>query len=295
VIAPHQPSLVASPASEEILAKGIARLDLRTPTLPPATSTNALVVGEQSFVVIEPATPHADQQARLCAAIESRIGDGARFIGVLITHHHLDHVGAVEILRRRYSVPVFAHPLTAERVDFYVDEQIEDGWSLTLGEQRIAAIFTPGHAPGHIVYAEERERLAYAGDMVAGEGTVVVDPDDAGDMAAYLRSLEKLAQACRSETGPTRLVPAHGQVIADPLALIAEYQAHRLMREERILRAMAEGPMDLERILARSYADKPKSIFPVARKALRAHLGKLIVERRVEQLGLYYRLRPVNA
>ena len=44
------------------LAPGVELIALRTPTLPPATSTNTLVVGEERLVVIEPACPYPEDR-----------------------------------------------------------------------------------------------------------------------------------------------------------------------------------------------------------------------------------------
>src|SRR5690606_40022032 len=54
-------------ADIEVLEPGVWRASLRTPTLPPATATNTLIVGTRRLAVIEPATPHADERAALDA------------------------------------------------------------------------------------------------------------------------------------------------------------------------------------------------------------------------------------
>src|SRR4051812_425032 len=72
-------------------APWIRVLPLRTPTLPPATRTNCYIIGDAAdAVVIDPATPYADEQARLDAYLdELRI----RITEIVLTHHHVDHVG----------------------------------------------------------------------------------------------------------------------------------------------------------------------------------------------------------
>lgn len=262
----------------ERIVPGVSRIALRTPTLPPATTTNALIVGHRRLAVIEPATPHADEQRRLDAELDARVAAGARVDAILITHHHADHTGYVRGLRKRLGVPVCAHPATAERVDFAVDALFEDGDVLELDEgHALEGVHTPGHAPGHLVYVDRRTRIAHAGDMVAGEGWIMIDPDDDGDMAAYLRSLERM----RGLAG--KLVPAHGPVIADPEALLDAYVAHRLAREQKVLEAVVAGNAGEDDILAVAYEDTPPALWPLARRSLQAHLRKLADEGRIDR------------
>ena len=263
------------------IAAGVRLLALRTPTLPPAFATNTLVVGRRRVAVIEPATPFADEQAALEALLRDLQRSGAEVAAILLTHHHMDHTGHAAALRERTGAPIHAHPATAARLDFAVDVEMEDGAQVELGEGfALTAMHTPGHAPGHLVFFERSSGLAYAGDMVAGVGTILIDPEDDGDMTAYLASLEKIAAA-----RPTALVPAHGPVLADPQATLARYRAHRLMREDRILAAIHASPRDLSAVLAEAYADTPPVFWPLAARSLEAHLCKLATEGRVRRSG----------
>lgn len=266
----------------EEIAGGVRLIALRTPTLPPATATNTLVVGRRRLAVIEPATPHADEQAALEHLLAGLLGAGAEVAAILLTHHHGDHTGFAAALRERTGAPIHAHPATAERVDFTVDVPLADGAELDLGDGFvISAMHTPGHAPGHLVYSERRTGLMYAGDMVAGVGTILIDPEDGGDMIAYLASLERMAAA-----RPGALIPAHGPVQDDPEGVLRRYRAHRMMREDRVLAAIQDAPRDLSVILADAYADTPEALWPLAARSLEAHLRKLVAEGRVRRLGL---------
>jgi endoribonuclease LACTB2 len=140
-------------------------LALRTPTLPPATSTNTVAFVGESMVVVEPATPFAEQQRSLDAFIEARRVEGHPVQGLLITHHHADHTGYVRDLRQRLGVPLLAHGETAVRVPFEVDAWIEDGEVIDLGAGvSLEAVLTPGHAPGHLVFVERSTAVAHVGE-----------------------------------------------------------------------------------------------------------------------------------
>lgn len=265
----------------EEIADGVRMIALTTPTLLPATATNTLVVGRRRLAVIEPATPYADEQAALEQLLAGLTGAGAEVSAIFVTHHHRDHTGFAAALRERTGAPIHAHAATAERVDFAVDVALGDGAEVELGDGFvISAMHTPGHAPGHLVYRELQTGLAYAGDMVAGIGTILIDPEDDGDMIAYLASLERMAAA-----GPRALVPAHGPVLTDPQEVLRRYRAHRLMREDRVLAAIQEVPRDLSAVLADAYADTPEALWPLAARSLEAHLRKLVVEGRVRRQG----------
>ena len=256
------------------LPQGALRLHLRTPTLPPATATNTLILGGSRLVVIEPATPHAGDRARLDDALAALAAEGRSVEAILLTHHHADHIGYAEPLAQRLGVPIIAHADTMDRVAFAVDETWEDGQRLDLGEGFVVeAVHTPGHAPGHLVYYEHKTRLAYAGDMVAGQGTILIDPEDGGDMSQYLDSLRRLGAL-----GAHALVPSHGDVLDDPLGVTEHYIAHRLAREAKVVDALADGPLPMDDLLARVYADTPTMLWPLARRVLRAHLNKLEAE-----------------
>jgi ribonuclease/clavin/mitogillin len=266
-------------AEVQVLEPGVWRVPLRTPTLPPATATNTLIVGTRRLAVVEPATPHGDEQAALDEFLNGRAAAGAEVAAVLVTHHHGDHVGYAFALARRLGAPIYAHAQTAARLDFPVDIALADGDRVELGDgYALRALFTPGHAPGHLVFCEERTGIAYAGDLVAGQGTILIDPSDGGDMAAYLHSLERVAAA-----HPAALVPAHGPVIDDPQACVARYLTHRRQREDRVLAALHAGASHISDILAFAYADTPREIWWLAERSLEAHLRKLEAEGRVRR------------
>lgn len=262
-----------------LLDPGYWVVPLRTPTLPPASATNTAVVGRRKLAVIEPATPHADEQSRLVGMLDERMADGAQVEAIVVTHHHSDHIGFAQALAERTGAPILAHPETAARVSLTVDRHITGDTVIALDEgHALRPVFTPGHAPGHLVYLDTATGIAHAGDMVAGVGSILIDPDDGGDMSAYLESLEVLARL-----GANRLVPAHGHVFDEPEAVCRHFIEHRLGREAKVLAAIGTESKTLPEILASAYADTPKMLWPLAEKSLRAHITKLVSDGRVLQ------------
>lgn len=263
-----------APLTERV-GRGVRRLALRTPTLPPATHTNCYLVGEADFVVVEPASPWGPEQALLDAAVEARVALGHRLVAAVVTHHHRDHVGGAAALRARRRVPVLAHGYTRDRVahdGLSIDGVIEQGSVLPapLAALGVEALHTPGHAAGHLCLWSRDGGWMIAGDMVASVGTIVIDPDDGGDMTAYLDSLA----AMRAVT-PRSLLPAHGDPIDDALGKIDEYVRHREGREAKVLSALGDGWSELDTVVAGAYRDAPKALWPLAARSARAHLARL--------------------
>jgi len=271
-----------SPAAK---TPGIAVSPLRTPTLPPATHTNCYVVGDREVIVIDPASPYGDEQAALDRALDHWQQRGRRIVAIWLTHHHPDHVGGARHLAARLKVPIAAHPATARLLDraLPVHQQLEDGDVVELDgdpPRRLRALFTPGHAPGHLCFYEGNTGMLIAGDMVASVGTIVVDPDE-GDMAAYLSSLGRM-----KALGSRALLPAHGNAIADPAAKLDEYVRHRLWREARVLDALtARGSATARELTPHAYADVPAALHRLAERSLLAHLHKLVADGRVRRDG----------
>ena len=274
---------------------GIVMMPLPTPTLPPATHTNAYLVGPPEggeAVLVDPGTPFPKEIERLVAAVEAAASasEGAlRLTAIVLTHHHGDHVGAVRRLAERFGVPVAAHAETADRLARHpsgpirVDRTIEDGERIELagpGEPLVlTAIHTPGHAPGHLCFYEERLGSLLAGDMLSAVSTIVIDPPD-GDMDRYLASLDRLAAL-----DPRTIFPGHGPAILGGAAKLRELIEHRLWREGKVLAAWNAGARKPADMLPTVYDDAPRQVWPLAERQIEAHLQRLARAGKIDRRG----------
>ena len=257
---------------------------VRTPTRPPATHTNCYLIStSEEFLIIDPGSPYEDEQQALAECVDAFVRkDRLTPREIILTHVHPDHIAGVNALREFLEkahgrrIPVAAHRLTAEssRGQFSVDRFVEDNEVIALaGEPAITlrALFTPGHARGHLCLYDERTGALISGDNVVGFGSVLIDPVD-GNMRDYLASLERM----RSLPNLSVLFGGHGPPVANGREKINEYIEHRLDREQKILTAVRNGAATPAEIVARVYTDVSPTAHALAERAVQAHLEKLI-------------------
>lgn len=266
---------------------GVLVAPLATPTLPPATTTNCYLVGREHTYVVDPGTWDEAERERLFHFLDVVQRLDLSLAGVLVTHHHRDHVGSVAHVADRYGLPVYGHPATLRRLPVWPPRSVplEDGAVLPLGTApgdeghgapwTLTALHTPGHDIGHLVFLESHRRALIAGDLVSTLSTIVIDPPE-GHLATYLQSLARVR-----DLGVGTILPAHGAAAPDGVALLARYLAHRAERERVLLGALfTVGAALPESLVPLVYADVPKGMHALALRSLVAGLEKLAEEGR---------------
>lgn len=181
---------------ELLCPEGYGAIALRTPTIPPAEHTACYVIGHEDAIIVDPGSPFDGEIEKLLDTLLYPLrGSGGTARGVFLTHHHPDHIGGALVVARTLDVPILAHPETLCRValDGHASEALGDGATLHVDKTReLRAVFTPGHAPGHLCLFEPSSRVLVGGDMVPGIGTTMISPPE-GNMSEYIAGLERLA------------------------------------------------------------------------------------------------------
>lgn len=182
-----------------------------------AANTYLLVSGNEAFIVDPAVSVNAVQKALDDHSAELR--------GILLTHGHFDHTVAVDTLRDRYSVPLMIHsedaPMLTDGMingfyDFYgkecvhrpAEKMLHDGQSLTLGNEQIEVINTPGHSPGSVCFIcpdDDDDKFIVTGDTLFSD-TIGRCDLWRGDEQAITESLRRL----RTLDGGMRIYPGHG-------------------------------------------------------------------------------------
>jgi glyoxylase-like metal-dependent hydrolase (beta-lactamase superfamily II) len=267
------------------LRLGVRRVVAGNPGLMTGPGTNTYLLGEREIAVVDP----GPSDTRHLEAILAAAG-GAPIRWVLATHTHPDHSPLVVELARHSGAQIIGLPPPRDgRQDetFMPHYQPADAERLTLGDCELIAIHTPGHASNCVCYFLARERLLITGDHVLEGVTPVIVPPD-GNMADYFNSIDKLF-AYDFEN----IAPGHGDMMDRGKQVLAVLRAHRLAREDKVLRSLAKfTAANLDMLTPVVYDDVPADRHQWARLSLTAHLIKLAHEGRISELNGSWQVRP---
>jgi len=153
-----------------------------------------------------------DEAPKLLAAIDEL---GVKLDAILLTHTHIDHVGAVAPVARATGaevwVPQIEKPVLADINSFVpwpdlgpfeswdAEHTLAGGERLELADFEIDVVFTPGHSPGHVTFSIPDERAAFSGDVLF-KGSVGRTDLPGGDWPTLLESIRSLVESLPAET-----------------------------------------------------------------------------------------------
>jgi len=95
--------------------------------------------------------------------------EGWTLTDILVTHHHMDHVGGIDELKTKYSCRVVAPHDKAAAIPL-VDERVKEGAAVKVGNLSARVLETPGHTLDHISYVFDEDRALFCADTLFSIG-----------------------------------------------------------------------------------------------------------------------------
>lgn len=225
--------------------------------------TNTYIIESVGELAIVDPGPIITEHAQ---AIEKAVDDRP-VRAVIVTHTHVDHAPLANPIAEQFGAPALGYAASAE---FVPDERLVEGSIVVVGDIELRVLYTPGHSDDHLCFLTGT--TMFSGDHIIGGSTVMVQ-----DLAAYMRSLERLRDLTLE-----KLHPGHGPDIDDPMGIIDYYIDHRMEREQQVIGAIMRGATSIGAIVEDVYADVDKELHPIAAHSVAAHVGKLVVDGKIE-------------
>jgi hydroxyacylglutathione hydrolase len=164
--------------------------------------------GSDRALIVDP----GDEAPKILNAVDEL---GVTVEGILLTHTHFDHIGAVAPVAKATGAPVWCpeieKPVLADInsfvpwpgfgpfEDYEADHTVAGGEKLKLAGLEIDVIFTPGHSPGHVAYSVPAEQALFSGDVLF-QGSVGRTDLPGGDWPTLLESIRTLVEGHPPET-----------------------------------------------------------------------------------------------
>jgi len=257
----------------------VVQLEFPSQTLPPYASTWITIIHDHSEAfIVDPGFSQPAAADTLAAYLDFlRI---KTVVGVLITHAHRDHIDGLSYAQQGVASGAFVggHPDALTQVAHGPNRRhLNHDDRIAIGEIAVTALYTPGHAEGHLCFALPDGGMI-GGDLVTGSGPSYIGVPG-GNAVAYEDSLRMVA-----ERKPVWLAVSHGPAIRDPSAAIKRALEHRGRREMQ-LRVATQQPQPLGALVDILYPTVALDARLYLERSALGYLEKLMTEGAVVNLG----------
>ncbi|MBR9726924.1 MBL fold metallo-hydrolase [Shewanella intestini] len=168
---------------------------------------------------------------------------GLTLTKILLTHGHIDHVGAAQALAQQVNIPIigphkedkfwldslpsqsknFGFP---EVAPFMPQQYLQDGESVVVGKQTLQVLHCPGHTPGHVIFYHQAMKMAWVGDVLfrSSIGRTDFPKSNHDDL------IHSITQKLWPLGNDTQFIPGHG-----PMSTFAEERLHNPFVADELL------------------------------------------------------------
>ncbi|MGK0260181.1 MAG: glyoxylase-like metal-dependent hydrolase (beta-lactamase superfamily II) [Candidatus Azotimanducaceae bacterium] len=278
VTIPYRRKMDFSYGHSDQVANGIRRVIANNPSPFTLYGTGTYILGTGEVAVIDPGP--ADE-AHIAAILEATQDE--KITHILVTHTHMDHSPGCRLLKQHCDAKTYAYGphgagkleegVTVEEggdMEFMPDVLVTDGEVISAPSWSVECVYTPGHTSNHMCFQLQQGKALFTGDHVMGWSTSIISPPD-GDMASYMKSLDKLLERDDEVYWPT-----HGPAIVEPHAHVQSFVEHRHDRERQILACIDEGISNIKEMVPGMYKDTPEFMYPAAARSVLAAMEYLV-------------------
>jgi glyoxylase-like metal-dependent hydrolase (beta-lactamase superfamily II) len=122
---------------------------------------------------------------------------------ILMTHNHMDHLGALSKLKSKLGISIAAHPFDAKNLPSPPDTLLGDGDTVSFGNIELKVLHTPGHTPGSLCFLTDKYLIS--GDTIFPGG-----PGKTWSPAALRQIIESITSKIFVLPEDTQIYPGHG-------------------------------------------------------------------------------------
>ena len=161
--------------------------------------------GTNSYIVVCQVTGDSilvDAPGEADKVLKQLAGTNPKYI--VLTHNHIDHIGALEELKAKLKIPVALHPADASRLALQPDTELKDGDTIAVGKLKLKVLHTPGHTPGSLCFLLGKYLIS--GDTIFPGG-----PGKTGTPADFKQIVKSIENRLFVLPDDTQVYPGHGE------------------------------------------------------------------------------------